>query len=47
MKLKRVDKYYKYPGSTVTEGDTLDEDVTHRVQSGKKNVRMIAGVIIM
>ena len=42
--LKRV-KTFTYLGSTLAEDGELDAEVTHRVQSGRKNWKRVSGVL--
>ena len=42
--LKRV-KTFTYLGSTLAEDGELDAEVTHRVQSGWKNLKRVSGVL--
>ena len=42
--VKRV-KTFTYLGSTLAEDGELDAEVTHRVQSGRKNWKRVSGVL--
>ena len=42
--VKRV-KTFTYLGSTLAEDGELDAEVTHRVQSGRKNWKIVSGVL--